>query len=76
MGVDVYCDDTLNCALRIFVDEIERHLRAHNPGAGSDACAERRVDKRSAVHHKPTARAKCRVPRDYCESISTTSNMR
>jgi DNA-directed RNA polymerase subunit RPC12/RpoP len=29
----------LNTALRIFLDEIERHLRAHSPGAGPDARA-------------------------------------
>ncbi|MEA3278159.1 MAG: transposase [Pseudomonadota bacterium] len=29
----------LNVALRIFLDQIERHLRAHSPGAGPDARA-------------------------------------
>jgi len=29
----------LNCTLRIFLDEIERLLRAHSPGAGPDARA-------------------------------------
>ena len=31
--------EALNSALRIFLDEIERHLRAHSPGAGPDARA-------------------------------------
>jgi len=31
--------NALNCALRIFLEEIERHLRAHSPGAGADARA-------------------------------------
>jgi hypothetical protein len=29
--------EALNSALRIFLDEIERHLRAHSPGAGPKA---------------------------------------
>ena len=29
--------EALNAALRSFRDEIERHLRAHSPGAGADA---------------------------------------
>jgi hypothetical protein len=29
--------EALNTALRIFLDQIERHLRAHSPGAGPDA---------------------------------------
>jgi hypothetical protein len=31
--------EALNSALRIFLDEIERHLRAHSPGAGPQARA-------------------------------------
>jgi len=31
--------EALNSALRIFIDEIERHLRAQSPGAGPDARA-------------------------------------
>jgi hypothetical protein len=31
--------EALNTALRIFLDEIERHLRAHSPGAGPDTRA-------------------------------------
>jgi hypothetical protein len=31
--------NALNCALRIFLNEIERHRRAHSPGAGADARA-------------------------------------
>jgi len=31
--------EALNSALRIVLDEIERHLRAHSPGAGPDARA-------------------------------------
>jgi hypothetical protein len=31
--------EALNTALRIFLDQIERHLRAHSPGAGPDARA-------------------------------------
>ena len=31
--------EALNAVLRIFLDEIERHLRVHSPGAGPDARA-------------------------------------
>jgi hypothetical protein len=31
--------EALHSALRIFLDEIERHLRAHSPGAGPQARA-------------------------------------
>jgi hypothetical protein len=31
--------EALNSSLRVFLDEIERHLRAHSPGAGTEARA-------------------------------------
>jgi hypothetical protein len=42
----------LNTALRIFLDEIERHLRAHSPDAGPDA----RASAVAFIHHFGSSR--------------------